>query len=735
MEAGEDRMTNSSAASLLLRHSSIPLQPVTVGCAAWGGQSELVDAFKVSVVGDEPLRFSARAHAAGRMEEAEYLRGIEEIGMRLSEMSSPSRFDPSVWERILKMASYPEYALPPLLQLIHRGASIDPNPQEVLGPPSLTQNHGSLYGHIPFVVGKMERQLTARTLIAWPNGSLPHLVAPLGVVAKFKRFADHVAYERWQDFHRRHLKSLALQDLEACQRDNRSGELMLGAPWPTPPRPEGKFSERLIHDARHGINDRGDPPPMEQLHTLRKIAHAAQPGDFTWVEDISGAFKLVKILGWQTILTGTAALGMMVVDTCLTFGLNMSPQVFQGAVGHPLLWTVIHFLAVLAIAGSVFQYVDDHIGLARSLADAKRQRAVFHTVCRWLNIPLDDGKSREPAQSNLILGLILHTAGPVRVECPADKLEWIREILKAAEVSGMLTVKELETVCGMIGFIAVSIHGALVFSAELRDALRRAKAMGTTFVGLNPQIREDMKFWRNFAMEWNGIEVILSAPLVPQGHVAADAMVTAESSAIGLFSCGHGFRVPINVVRWSNGAWPSAAQNIATLELIAYALQVVVICALFPSTASMVSVAGVTDNSVVRARIARGWCRDAQANAILRFAWRVSTFARVNCLISWIPSGENALSDAPSRDDQRSFLRAQNAYFSDLLLSNGRAAPAWWPRHIRYEPNTGRPFATCDADSTLGALAEHLGTANVEQVQFDARQVALLLSEIRALFV
>jgi hypothetical protein len=728
-------MNDSSAASLLVVHSSIPQQPVAVGRAAWGGRSELLDVFQVCVVGEEPVRFSVRAQAAGRVEEAEYLKNIEDIGVHLSEMSSPSRFDPIVWERVLKMAFYPDHALLPLLQLICRGASIDPDPAGLLRPPSLTQNHGSLYVHIPFVVGKMEKQLKARTLMVWPNGSLPHVVAPLGVVAKFKRFADHVAYERWQDFHRRHLKSLALQDMDACQRDNRSGKLMLAAPWPTPPQPEGKFSERLIHDARHGINDRGDPPPMEQLHTLRQIARAAQPGDFTWVEDISGAFKLVKILGWQTILTGTAALGMVVVDTCLTFGLNMSPQVFQGAVGHPLLWTVIHFLAVLAIAGSVFQYVDDHIGLARSLADAKRQRAMFRTVCRWLNIPLDDGKSREPAQSNLILGLILHTTGPVRVECPADKLEWIREILKAAELSGTLTVKELETVCGMIGFIAVSIHGALVFSAELRDALRRAKATGTTFIGLSAQIREDIKFWQDFAVEWNGVEVVLSAPLVPRGHVAADAMVTTESSAIGLFSCGRGFRVPINVARWSNGAWPSAAQNIATLELIAYALQVVVICALFPSTASMVSVAGVTDNSVVRARIARGWCRDAQANAILRFAWRVSTFARVNCLITWIPSGENALSDAPSRDDQRSFLRAQNAYFSDLLLSNGRAAPAWWPRHIRYEPDIGRPFATCNADSPLGALAEHLGTANVEQVQFDARQVALLLSEIRALFI
>jgi hypothetical protein len=696
---------------------------------------EAVGQFQVCVVGEEPPRFSARARAAGRPDEAARLEELEEIGMRLSAASSQSRFNPETWERILRMACYPEYALGPLLRLIRRGASVDPRPDEPLGPSVISRNHGSLYGHIPFAREKIAKQLQAATLMKWPDGSAPHVVAPLGVVAKFKRFTDHVAYERWQKVHSHHLKLLAAMDFEACKNGNWNGELTVDAAWPTPPRPEGKFSERLIHDARFGINDRGEPPPMEQLHTLRQIAFAAQPGDFTWVEDVSSAFKLVKILGWQTILTGTAALGLTAVDTCLTFGLNMSPQIFQGAVGHPLLWTAVHFLALLAIAGSLFQYVDDHIGLARSRQDALRQRSVFRTVCRWLNIPLDEGKAREPAQRNLILGLILHTDGPVRVECPADKLEWIREILAAADQAGTLTVKQLETVCGMIGFIAVSIHGALVFSAELRDALRRAEAAGSGFVTLTAPLREDIRFWRHFAAGWNGVEVILSTPVVPQGHVAADAMTAAGSSAIGLFVCGFGFRVPIDTERWTAGLWPHAAEDIATLELIAYALQVAVICALFPSATSTISVAGVTDNSVVRARVARGWCRDALANSILRFVWRLSTHARVNCAITWVPSKENSLSDAPSRNDQESFLRAQELYFAQLISSNGRTAPTWWPAGVRYEPRARRAFTTCDAGSPLRALAEHLGGVNGQQVRDVPLEVDVLLSHIRALFV
>jgi hypothetical protein len=719
---------------LVQGHVSIPSRLVAIGAAAWGGAPRQAGPFEVSVMSEEPERFSARAKAAGRLDEARELEMLEGIGMLLSAQSAPSRFNPEQWERVLRVAGYPEHALGPLLRAIRQGASIDPDPTTPLGPAVYLPNHASLYAHIPFVLAKLGKQITARTLMAWPDGCRPHVVAPLGVVAKFKTYADHVAHNKWLHCHNAELRGMANRDVTARQGGSSGdGVLRVDGRVPTPPRPSGSVTERLIHDARQGVNDRGEPPTMGKLDTLRQIAQEALPGDFTWVEDVSGAFKLVKILGWQTILTGTALLGATLVDTCLTFGLNTSPQAFQAAVGHPLLWTVLHFLAVLAIAGHVFQYVDDHIGLARSLQDARRQRAVFRTACRLLNIPLEDAKTREPAQSNLILGLILHTKDIVRVECPKDKLDWIREILTAALRAGSLTVKELETVCGMIGFIGVSIHGAFVFSAELRDAMRRAKAQGLDFVGLTAPIRGDIAFWQRFAEQWNGLEVILARSQIPAGHLSADAMTAGRTSAIGLFACGRGFRVPVNIRKWEQGPFKEAATDIAILELIAFALQVIIAAALFPGAASALSVACVTDNSTVRRRVEKGWCRDPHANAILRFVWRVSTFARVNCSVSWIPSGDNALSDAPSRGDQHSFSRALVEYHAHRL-SNSSVAPAWWPRHVRYEPAPGRAFAACDSGSAFGAVADDLGTVDITKVPIDDQEVAGLLQRVRALF-
>ncbi len=43
---------------------------------------------------------------------------------------------------------------------------------------------------------------------------------------------------------------------------------------------------------------RGEPPDMKKLDTLREIARAARPGDFTWFDYVRTAFKLVRVLGW-----------------------------------------------------------------------------------------------------------------------------------------------------------------------------------------------------------------------------------------------------------------------------------------------------------------------------------------------------------------------------------------------------------------------------------------------------
>jgi hypothetical protein len=224
---------------------------------------------------------------------------------------------------------------------------------------------------------------------------------------------------------------------------------------------------RPIQDARVGVNDRGQAPKLGKLDTLREIVSFLRPGDFIWIEDLQGAYKQVRIVPWMGLLTTVSFLGRIMSDTRLTFGLNTAPHGYTACLGHPLLWVAIALTRRRRVPGRLFQYIDDHIGASPSLRDAQLQRSCFREAAAMLGATLEADKSVPPTQSAKVLGLIVHTTPVVRVECPGDKLERIRAILESARDKDSITRRALESVLGQIGFVAVAIQGAAVFSAEL----------------------------------------------------------------------------------------------------------------------------------------------------------------------------------------------------------------------------------------------------------------------------
>ncbi len=709
-------------------HSTIPTAPVVLGLAKWpvARRMTLTLDFTPAIAPPIPLRFSARAAEAGLMAEAIRLRASEDEAIHICAAAAPPRFSPAAWEVVLKETGYPVDARIALLHALRHGASIDPAPTAQLAPPRVDKNHNSLYTHLPLVTGKLAKQGNAGTLMTWPRRDvMPHVVAPLGTVTKFESFADEQNFEDWERAHKASFAAASNADLEAFERGATINVADLN--MPAPPQTTGASSIRIIHDARFGINDRGEAPTFAALTTLHDIVHYAQPGDYLWVEDIQGAFKLVSPVPWQAILLASIFLGTLFIDTRLTFGLNMSPYLFHACVAHPLMWVVGFLCEKHDVAGRVFQYVDDHIGVARARDAANRLHRCFLTALEWLNVPREPDKHQATAQRVRALGLIIDTshATGVVVECPEDKLLRIRDICRQALSRQAIAVKMLESLCGMIGFVGVSIHGAFVFTAELRMALYAAEAGGRKLTTLSADMRVDLTFWSSFAASWNGVEVVRSVPSIPRGHASADAMAERDVSALGIFVCGRGFRVVIDRAEWHSGRFPNAVSNIAILELIAYATLVVVCAALFPGQHVVMPM--VTDNSNVRSRIEKGYCRDPQSSAILRFIWRVTTTARLTSSLTWIRSEDNALSDAPSRGDQQQFSNALAVYRANLPNS----APAWWPALLRYEPAARRPFTSCGAGSALFSLVHDLGRGHVEGLHVDAQEVAVLLRAIQ----
>lgn len=529
----------------------------------------------------------------------------------------------------------------------------------------------------------------------------------------------------WERKQRGQLVIAQQRDAAANTTRKKIGSHNLGAP--RAPAANGKT--RIIHDARVGINDRADAPSMGQLDTLTSVVHQLQPGDYLWVSDLRAAFKNVRVVPWQLGLMAFAFLGTTYIDTRLTFGLNLAPLLYHACIGHPLLWMIFFLMQKEKIDGRIWQYVDDHLGAAPDYTRALRLRSIFGYTCELLGIEIEKEKDQPVSQSVRFLGMIVDTSGAaVTVTCPPEKLEKIRARLQRAVDRTWFSVAELESVCGMIGHVGVAIRGASVFSAELRKAISAAKASGSHTAFISPAMQADVQFWCEFASTWNGREVVLAQPTLPRGHLTADAMCNDDESAIGLFAFGRAFRIPLRRDRWG-----STGRDIAVLELVALALLVTVCAVLLPNSMEQLVVSCMTDNSTVLHRVRKGFARSKsrnrpRANAILRFIWHVTAIVRLSFELSWIPSAENVLSDAPSRGDASRYAESVAVYNSDTF--SNRAPPAWWPKGVQFRP-ADSSFATCDEDSALGALAERLGTQDLSSVRHVPSQMDHLLQRVR----
>jgi hypothetical protein len=650
---------------------------------------------------------------------------MEQKAEKLASLAAPSRFDVRIWEAELHRTHYPTEQRNALLASLRFGASIDPAPLTLWLEATAAANHGSAYGHSEFVAKKLRSQLEANTLLVWDCIRLgqPLVVAPLGVVAKFALLQDELAYETWRRTNARSLSRMSQADFAGHAYHSSVSP-------PQAPHPEGKQTLRLIHDAKRQINARGEAAKLGKLDSLRSVARRLQPGDYMWTKDLSSAFKMVRVIPWQIPALAVRFAGATLVDTTLTFGLNTAPLQYAACVGDPLLWIVQAGIAEHNLLGFVSQYVDDHFGAAPTPSASARLEQIFLHVCTVLNIAIEHAKDQPMAQHAKHLGMELDTSTDrVLIICPEAKLEKIRHRLQQAIGKQYFPVKELESVCGSLAFIAVAIEGAQIFSAELRSALHAARASGKQHVPITAEMLIDMSFWSGFANSWNGREFIPSQPRMPAGHLTADAMSDPSISAIGVFVCGRAWRIVIDGTGWVEGA----DKDISILETLAYAALCLVSAAVFPDSKLQLLLSWLTDNTTVKGRVTLGYARpkgknSRHANRILRFIQRVMTVARIGGELDWTDSGSNTLSDAPSRDDQAAFQQALSFYNANTLPNS---QPEWWPRGFQFRPE-GRPFTTCNQGSSLYSAIHNLGAEDASNVPVSDDQVAHLLQQIRA---
>ena len=153
-----------------------------------------------------------------------------------------------------------------------------------------------------------------------------------------------------------------------------------------------------------------------------------QRGDYTWAEDLKGAFRNGELPNEQWIMAGLMFEGRVLVYARLPFGANQSPVEYMTYFGSPLHYMLVHELREHGVPGCVFLWVDDFFGAGPTRTLATVQRDCFVALCDELGVKRAADKAKDVAQENVLMGYIVKTWPGVSVALPERKLAKIQAV-------------------------------------------------------------------------------------------------------------------------------------------------------------------------------------------------------------------------------------------------------------------------------------------------------------------
>eukprot|EP00873_Tetraselmis_striata_P014119 jgi/Tetstr1/434383/TSEL_023484.t1 len=154
-------------------------------------------------------------------------------------------------------------------------------------------------------------------------------------------------------------------------------------------------------------------------------------------------------------------------------------------------------------------YMDDFLFLARTQADAIRQRDYIERHLSGFGLLRNPNKGVwEPTQKLVHLGLEIDTSGSPTLRAPAEKLASIaraakRLIQRAKRDRRWLPARELAALAGKCQFLYLAIAPARFYLRELHDVLKMRDSWSGR-VKLTRQLERDLQWWVGVPTQHNG---------------------------------------------------------------------------------------------------------------------------------------------------------------------------------------------------------------------------------------
>jgi len=306
----------------------------------------------------------------------------------------------------------------------------------------------------------------------------------------------------------------------------------------------------------------------------------------------------------------------------------------------------------------VIHVLDDFLFIASSYDECLHALNTFLKVCDDIGVPIAPEKTMGPEQSLPFLGIQLDT-NDMTASLPEDKIDKFSSIINQFLSSKSVTLRQTQSLCGMLNFACQVIAPPRAFSRRLYD-LGIGLSKPYYKVRVNSQVKQDLTVWRHFLDHYNGTTLLLDYMWFSNQdlHLFTDA-----STSIGFGGVfGH---------KWFYGFWSDSyrGSNIAILELYPICLALHLWAKLLSNKCLTIN----SDNMSVVCVLNTFTSKEKSIMVLLRKLALLTMQNNILIRAQHIPGSLNTLTDMLSRDQV-----AQAKIYAPYLDDEPTAVPEQW---------------------------------------------------------
>jgi hypothetical protein len=235
---------------------------------------------------------------------------------------------------------------------------------------------------------------------------------------------------------------------------------------------------------------------------------AAGQGAILIKRDLADAFRHIPVASDDHWLLGFCWDGAFWTDSFLPFGLRTSPFIFD------LFAKGLHFLLEahpsINRLFSILHYLDDFFAAGLPGANPTIYESRFSQICTELGLPIKESKSITGTTADY--GGIEFDTLAMEARLPPAKLLKAKKLLSTLWPKHSTTLLELQSLIGYLSFCSKVVPMGRSFLRRLYNAATPGPQATCSSqrqpIPVTDDIRQDLRWWREFLPQWNGITLI-----------------------------------------------------------------------------------------------------------------------------------------------------------------------------------------------------------------------------------